>query len=109
MTSCGGQSHFGDKCVKFSLNGKFPIDEQTFHFLGRYYAENDVYYTNMSCAGFEVCFEGAELEAELIFVPSDLDHNTYIHVFIDGDYIFFEHSKNENCSNGKKTGINKMI
>ena len=46
------------------MRGEVPVSEKTVRFLGRYYESEGVYYTNLSCSGFEVRFEGTELKAE---------------------------------------------
>lgn len=96
MVSCG------NKRPDFPLKGEVAVNEQTVRFLGRYYEENGAYYTNLSCAGFEVNFEGTELKAEFISEPSDSDHNTYIHVFIDDDYSGLDAVKADGTEAGLK-------
>lgn len=88
--SCGGDGAHDEGSpepeVSFPLRGDVPVNEQTVRFLGRYYKSDGIYYTNLSCSGFEVCFEGTELQAEFLSEPLDDDHGTYIHVFVDDHY-----------------------
>lgn len=82
LASCGGAPKTEGE-PEFPMRGEVPVSEKTVRFLGRYYESEGVYYTNLSCSGFEVRFEGTELKAEFISEPTDADHNTYIHVFVD--------------------------
>jgi len=104
LPSCGsGKTHDPEKPqsgVKFPATGEVPVNEQTVRFLGRYYKTDDAYYTNLSCAGFEVRFEGTELKAEFISEPLDSDHNTYIHVFVDDRYDALDAVKTDGTQKG---------
>ena len=84
--SCGKQGGPEQGGTTFPATGEVPVNEKTVRFLGRYFESDGAYYTNMSCAGFEVNFEGTELKAVFRSKPSDAEHNTYIHVFIDDNY-----------------------
>ena len=105
MTSCSGKGTLSSEeptqKPAFPAKGEVPVNEKTVRFLGRYYKLDDAYYTNLSCSGFEVCFEGTELKAEFISEPKDNDHNTYIHVFIDDDYAALDAVK----SNGTQSAL----
>ena len=62
LASCGGAPKTEGE-PEFPMRGEVPVSEKTVRFLGRYYESEGVYYTNLSCSGFEVRFEGTELKA----------------------------------------------
>lgn len=99
LASCGGAPKTEGE-PKFPMRGEVPVSEKTVRFLGRYYESEGVYYTNLSCSGFEVRFEGTELKAEFISEPTDADHNTYIHVFVDDDYSALEKTEADGTQDG---------
>ncbi|HBV52193.1 MAG TPA: hypothetical protein DEF06_07885 [Clostridiales bacterium] len=99
MASCGGAPRTEAE-PDFPMRGEVPVSEKTVRFLGRYYESEGVYYTNLSCSGFEVRFEGTELKAEFISEPTDADHNTYIHVFVDDDYSALEKTEADGTQDG---------
>lgn len=104
MTACDrNENHDSNRSTQeftFPAKGEVPVNEKTVRFLGRYYEAEGVYYTNMSCSGFEVCFEGNELKAEFISEPVDNDHNTYLHVFIDDHYDALDSVKADGTQDG---------
>ena len=99
MASCGGAPRTEAE-PDFPMRGEVPVSEKTVRFRGRYYESEGVYYTNLSCSGFEVRFEGTELKAEFISEPTDADHNTYIHVFVDDDYSALEKPEADGTQDG---------
>ncbi|MBS5842749.1 MAG: hypothetical protein KIC77_04595 [Clostridiales bacterium] len=104
MAACGRTENYDSNPstqeLAFPAKGEVPVNEKTVRFLGRYYEADGIYYTNMSCSGFEVYFEGNELKAELISEPVDSDHNTYIHVFLDDHYDALDSVKADGSQDG---------